>query len=678
MFGRKRVSLKKKLEMWDYVLAGLASGSDVIEPNDHMGLNNIELDFNGIHSASYMTRYFLISKIPDWMYPRLVDAIRMNCIDSGVKVNVYFYGSPYRIDWNSDEMKNRMAALKRFSDSAEGSEEEVSVFEYRKKRQSILAKQRILNSMEYLNKADLDYRRTLWLASVLVEISGKRGSNGKYLYRMKESISNFKRYCSSADLEYRELKINIQDWLTELNPFSLKYIREIDRFIVKKVMTDDIMATLFNSYKQGKIGKSGVLVGTDISSKSPVLVDFRDNKDSAENWLITATTGGGKSFFVKHMLMWIVANNITVTVVDFEGDEYKDMAAFMKASNPEDVSLVSMGKGTNVYCDPMPIPNLTGNADIDDELKDNAMGFTMKIFQTIINSGEGTELTKWQSSVLSEAIRNVYNDFGVTDDKSTWPRSKTCTITDVYDELKLLVKRKVFVDESMDNIKHKAAVDIVEACKPYFEEGEAKYGAFKNQIDVDALYKSKFIVFSFGEKGKTASEMDKVALQLKQLSVANISNQISNYHKYVLKSLNVKVWEEYQRWGSIPGSSEIIKNIITGGRKRGDINFIITNDLAAILDDRNENNKTIRDNLTSYAVGKLKDMSVIDEFVTKCRLEDLRQPLMNIADATKLSGSRYYHAFCVVMRDSEKAVVSVRLPDELATSSLYGTLRGTN
>jgi hypothetical protein len=155
-------------------------------------------------------------------------------------------------------------------------------------------------------------------------------------------------------------------------------------------------------------------------------------------------------------------------------------------------------------------------------------------------------------------------------------------------------------------------------------------------LNAEELYKAKFIIFSFGEKGKTASEMDKVAVQLKQLSVANISNQISNYHKYVRKGLNVKVWEEYQRWGAIPGSSEIIKNVITGGRKRGDINFIITNDLASILDDTDANNRTIRNNITSYAIGKLKDRTIINDFVTKCRLEDLRMPLEEISDATQI------------------------------------------
>lgn len=679
MFNRKKSKgkFRDKLKMWDSILAGIASGSGVIDPNDSLGLTNISVDFNGIHSSSYISRYFVITHFPDWITPRLTDQIRSRCLNPGVKVNFYMKSTPDNINWESDEIKNKVAVLQKFAESDEGSED-TSVFDYRKNRQSILAKRRIINSMDYLNKADLDQRRTLWKISLLIEISGKRGNNGKYLYKMKESIKRLMEFATKEDLGIQEVRANTQDYIKRFSPFSLESIPEVNKRIVDRTVTDDIMATLFNTYKQGRIGETGIIIGTDVSNKSPVMVDFRKNRHEAENWLITATTGGGKSYMVKHMLMWLLAVNIPVTVTDFEGDEYTSLAAYIKAANTDDVVIVSMGAGKAGYCEPLSIPSLTGNNEIDSDLKVNAMEFTQQLFKILITGGNGEQLNKWQLSVLSTAIRNVYDNNGITDNRETWIKSRNCSVSDVYTEIKWLVHKKTFLDETMDNIKHKAAVDILEACKPYFEAGESKYGTFTDPINVEQLYKAKLVIFSFGEKGKTASEIDKVAIQLKQLSVANISNQISNYHKYVMKGLNVKVWEEYQRWGEIQGSSEIIKNIITGGRKRGDINFIITNDLAAILDDDNKNNKTIRDNLTSYVVGKLKDTTVIDEFITKCRLDDLREPLVRIAGATEVSDRRYYKAFCLVLRNGEKAVVSVKLPNELSDSSIYSTSRGTN
>lgn len=675
--GRKnKASLKDRLRMWDYTLAMLYQGSTVIDPRDNLGPGSIAIDFASIHSSEYITKYFLITKYPDWLYPRLFDAIRMNCLDSGIKINFYTYAYPHEIRWDSADMKNRMAALRRFSESAE-SLDDISVFEYRGKKQSILAKMRILKSMEYLNKADIDNRRSLWLTAVLVEISGKRGNGGEYIHHLNEAVKNFKKYCATAELDYKELKINIKDWLSVLSPFSLKSIREVTDKIPKKVLTDDIMANLYNSYKQGKIGSSGCLIGLDVSNKLPVMVDFRQNTTNAENWLVSAYTGGGKSLFTKHLLMWMLGVDIPVTVTDFEGDEYTNLAAYVGANNPGDSIVISMGKGSNTYCDPMIVPALTGVDDIDDTLKSDAITFTRKVFKILITSGEDVELDKWQNSVLNDCIKRVYNDYGVTDDKKTWLRSEKCSINDVYDAIESAVRRKIYLDETNDNIKHKAAIDILEACKSYFTPGEADYGTFGNRIDASSLFKAKLIIFSFGEKGKTASEMDKVAVQLKQLSVANLSNQISNYHKYVRKGLNVKIWEEYQRWGEIPGSNEILMNVITGGRKRGDINFVITNNLSALLSE-DKVSETIRNNITSYAIGKQPDRDVIDKFVTKCRLEDLRLPLEKIADATDVGDSRYYKAFCVCMNNAEKAVVKVSLPDELLHTSLFSTDRGTN
>ena len=39
-----------------------------------------------------------------------------------------------------------------------------------------------------------------------------------------------------------------------------------------------------------------------------------------------------------------------------------------------------MGKGSNVYFDPMEIGKLTGDSDIDNDLKENSINYTLAIF----------------------------------------------------------------------------------------------------------------------------------------------------------------------------------------------------------------------------------------------------------------------------------------------------------
>lgn len=669
---------REKRDMYDMILANLIAGNSIIEPDEELDNSKISIGFSNISSETIISKYFIITGFPDWMSPQFMDTIRNRCILPGVRIDFYIYGQPHKIRWESAEMRNKMTIWKNYADQHN---EEINVFEYRAKRDASLARDRIMWSTKYLNEAELDFKRTTLRASFIVKISAKRDDES--IINLSRAITQYKNLCAVSDIKTKELRVNMIDWLQTIGIFSLRSIREVMGKFSKKVLTDDILAN-FNSYKQGRVGTDGVPLGVDVSSKSFVMKKFKANPDAAENWLVSAGTGGGKSYWVKTLLTYLLADGFIVTVMDYEGDEYYNLANYIKAGNPEDVKVISMGKGSTLYFDPMEIPMLTGDPDIDDDLKEQAISYVLAYFRVMSCGLEGT-MDRAQERVVSTAIRRVYDSAGVTDDKSTWYRSKGLRVSMVYDELKDMVESKEFVDESTDNAKHKSLVQMVENCSVYFEEGEAKSGTFKNPMSINELFKARFIVFSFGMKGATKSQMDPIILALKQLSVANISIQISNYCKYVRHCFNVKVWEEYQRWGDARGSADIISNAMTGGRKRGDVNIIITNDLAAMLDDNNPINKTISQNIQSYAIGKIDDSSVRTTFCQKFGLMELEPELKRIAKANTLdsasssggkygsSGNRYKFAFCLVLDNGKKAVAKVLLPPELRQSKIFKT-----
>ena len=664
-------NIKEKIKMYDMIMANLIAGNSIIEPEERLDNSKIYIDFSSISSENQLSKFFVLQKFPDYLPNQFIDAIRSRCIVPGVKINFYIYSRPHKIFWDSAEMRNRINIWREYTSQNYGDD----VFSYRDKRGDILAKERIIWSTKYFNEAELDNKRTLCSVVMVVEIVGSRHRDG--ILAMSESIKKFKNYCASIDITYKEMRVNMIDWMSHFGPFSLKNIREVSTRVARKILTDDVLAN-FNSYKQGRIGTHGVCLGMDIYSKVPILRKFKEDPDGAENWLISAATGGGKSFFVKCLLTYLLADGFVATVMDYEGDEYYSLANFLKASNPDDVKIISMGKGSTIYFDPMEIADLTGDDDIDADLKENAISYTLAIFRVIACGLEG-ELTQWEEKVISTAIKRVYEDAQVTNDKSTWIRSKGLRIKQVYEKIKEMALNKEFVDEEMDNIKHKAAVKLYEAASTYFEEGEVKAGTFANPMSVNDLYRAKFIIFSFGMRGATSSQIDPIILALKQLSVANVAIQISNYCKYVKKCFNVKVWEEYQRWGDIKGSAEIISNAMTGGRKRGDVNFIITNDLGALLDDTNLVSKKLRANITSMVVGKIPDKGIIKQFCEIYSLQEIEFILLKISKATDYgkgvanAGNKYRNAFCVIMDNGKKAVTKYMVPPELLQSSLFRT-----
>lgn len=672
--NKRKIKAKKgsKLDMYDIIFANLFAGTSIIEPERELDRTHIDIGFSNIASEKYIIKYFLITGLPDWLDFQLFDSIRRNVMSPGIRINFYTYGEPYKINWESSEMKNRLRIWEGYT--KESKENDLSGLNYRARRKDILAKERILESTMYLNRAELDYRRRLIKTSFMIEVACLRDRES--LDYMDDCIKDLKRYCLEKEIKLLELRVNMIDWLQQLWIFSLRSIKEVYRRVSKKILTDDIVAN-FSSYKQGRLGEDGIPLGLDVNSGALVLKKFKSNPDAAENILISGGTGSGKSLMTKWLLTWLSTDNV-ITIVDYD-DEYKNLANFIYDGNPTDAITISMGKGSTSYFDPMEIGELTGDEKIDATLKSDAIKYTMATFNLMI-AGVDNVLDKWEESVISTAIKNVYDNNGVTDDRSTWKYSTGCKLEDVYEELRLMVIRQEFVDDNMDNVKHKAAVNALESCKKFFEEGEAYYGTFKSPISIKGIRDANFIVFSFSSNS-VASQENPVLVGLRQLSVANLTTLISNYCKYVRHSFNVKVWEEFNRFGLVKGSADIIGDAITGGRKRGDINLLITNDLSNILDETNPLSAKLEQNFTGYIIGSIPSDNVREKFCNKFNIQEMIEPLKRIYKANSEQGKRgrlresqFKHAFCTIMLETgEKAIIKATLPKEILDSKLFRT-----
>lgn len=672
--NKRKIKAKKgsKLDMYDIIFANLFAGTSIIEPERELDRTHIDIGFSNIASEKYIIKYFLITGLPDWLDFQLFDSIRRNVMSPGIRINFYTYGEPYKINWESSEMKNRLRIWEGYT--KESKENDLSGLNYRARRKDILAKERILESTMYLNRAELDYRRRLIKTSFMIEVACLRDRES--LDYMDDCIKDLKRYCLEKEIKLLELRVNMIDWLQQLWIFSLRSIKEVYRRVSKKILTDDIVAN-FSSYKQGRLGEDGIPLGLDVNSGALVLKKFKSNPDAAENILISGGTGSGKSLMTKWLLTWLSTDNV-ITIVDYD-DEYKNLANFIYDGNPTDAITISMGKGSTSYFDPMEIGELTGDEKIDATLKSDAIKYTMATFNLMI-AGVDNVLDKWEESVISTAIKNVYDNNGVTDDRSTWKYSTGCKLEDVYEELRLMVIRQEFVDENMDNVKHKAAVNALESCKKFFEEGEAYYGTFKSPISIKGIRDANFIVFSFSSNS-VASQENPVLVGLRQLSVANLTTLISNYCKYVRHSFNVKVWEEFNRFGLVKGSADIIGDAITGGRKRGDINLLITNDLSNILDETNPLSAKLEQNFTGYIIGSIPSDNIREKFCNKFNIQEMIEPLKRIYKANSEQGKRgrlresqFKHAFCTIMLETgEKAIIKATLPKEILDSKLFRT-----
>lgn len=663
------MSAKSKLRFlaYDTWLANMVSKGQFIDHDTVTRNDAMTPTFAYVETANYYVKYFMVAGYPSYVQRNFLDELRVRCLDKGLKINYYQLGEPYNIDWSSPDMRNKVNAWKKFAADANAG---VNVWDYRASKKEQEQKMKMIESTYYLNQAEIDHKRTTCHVQIFIQLICEKGIIGAVTGN--RAATELIKQAKIMDIKLVPLKMNMVDWLKYICQFSRSRSKELNGKVASNIMTDDMVANLAG-YKQGRIGNRGIPLGIDIKRREAVLYMFKSDPNKVENWLISAMSGGGKSYFVKSIIMWLLGMGFTVTILDYEGDEYTELYKEMKEADPKSAMLVSMGKGSAQYVEPMEIPDLVGDPEIDDELKDSAQEYTLAMFAIIVHGTE-KQLTRWEEGVINRAITNVYDMFNVTNDKSTWYRSKGITIRDVYEEVKHLVDTKEFYDELTDNVQHKAAVEIVEAGRMYFDSDGARASAFSKPLSITDLREAQLIIFSFGQKGAVASTTDKSVLALKQLSVANIGTQISNYCKYVKHHFNVKVWEEFQRFIEVPRSAEIIGNSLTGGRKRGDINFIITNDLENILDDGNVINKQIRQSISSYAIGKIKDADTVESFCTKFKCKEVREELLKLATSTSGGKSKQYeHAFCLMLDDGKKAIVKAELPKALATNRLFST-----
>ena len=546
------------------------------------------------------------------------------------------------------------------------------------------------SSLVYLANADVRRGRSLVKTSMMMSIAGERGED------FDDTVHSVEEYCRHIGLNIERVYYDIPDVISYFSPF--KNVKNLGKrgpdSIHTQVLTDELVAR-FNNYSQGILGTGGkraLYFGTDIYSGFPVLKIVKYDAEAPEIWLCTAETGGGKSFFVKVLILQLLANNMNGTIMDVEGNEYSYLAEF--CSRGSKVVVLNMGEGQGKYFDPVEIPKPTGIEDIDKDAKKMSIDFTSAIFKVLL--GRSVERNEWLDSIVNDVVGLTYLRFGITDDPDTWGLSTGMTIRDVFDTLrimhdftkaktnkeKILIMNKYHIEmpDYIDNLHYVSAIEqAVAFVSPFFVEGGLRNTLFKERVMVSDIAEADLVVCSFGMAGKAAHAVDEVQMAMMQLSAAQISHQRSIFSKAQGK-FNFKIWEEFQRWGKFPGSEQTIGVAVTGGRKLGDVNIIITNVVKELLDD---DRFGIFSNKTSFMIGGISDSQVREELAERLSIPNMKVELDYIAAACKTddtyknsSGGNsllYRYGFLLGLDSSKYGVTKMLIPRDMAKSDLFRT-----
>lgn len=641
---------------------------------------NLYSDGNAVMSGKDLISYFYtIDGFPPQVSVDFKGDIRREA-RQGVRVSFIETYDPTTIEWNSPKMRSRLSTWK----SAEEESDEVTAYNYYHTMSSSNNIARRKESLVYLVDAEIERKRKLFRFRLVMIISGRRGEN------FDKSIVAIKDYCKRTGISANRIVDDIESYLGYFSPFA----NELDSKVLSNVGSNTIpdeQIARFSTYSQGKIGKDGIVFGTDIFSGFPVYKLIKKEDTDAENILIAGGTGSGKSFFLKALLLQILGmKEFNGTINDIEGFEYIPMAGFI--ANHDKVVILNMAEGEGCYYDPFEI-RLTGVDSLDRDMFNLAKSFTSSYFNVLI--GEQLKQDVWSDKIINNAISRAFTDLGVVEeDRSTWSNTLGYGLKYVYSKFKDLYKECIELEEGNEdseelelhelykqNPGYRDMLDkVVAKLSEYFEpldKGGIRSDVFRNKIALSDIIDAKLVINSFGMAGKSADTVDTTQMTLSQLSAANISYIRSVFSKS-RGMYNFKVWEEFQRWGSFPGSVNTIKTAITGGRKLGDVNFIITNNIKELLDD---DRFAIFDNITSFAIGSIKSAGtrkrVCEQLSIPQLLPELDALVIKRGNTSSLdsdgAASIYNKAFLVQLDDSVTTISKMLLPKHLVNSDIFKT-----
>lgn len=680
------------IQLWDEIATAHVSKN--ISAYGELRQDNLYVDLLGIYSGEDNVTYmYSIDGYPRELEVSYRSTLRREC-KPGIRISFISPYEKHKIDWNSSRMKARLRTWK----ILENEMDEVDEYNLYRNLQTLDSQDWKKDSLVYLSTAEIRRKRKMFMCRSIMLISGTRGQ------LFDDSVKEIINLCNIMHIKVSRIIGDIPAYLKVFSPFSNMFDQTVLEQVGSVVLPDELIAR-FNTYSQGLIGKEGVYWGTDIFSCFPCLKPVKRTTETAENWLITSETGGGKSYFCKGLVCQLLADdNYNGTINDVEGFEYTPLGAYL--SKNDLVSFVNMAEGSGAYYDPVEIV-LTGDPTLDKDMYGLCASFTLSLFKCLLGNTKDADI--WADIVINDAVSLTYAKAGVDPSgMSTWRNSQGFTLFDCYSTLKSLktsgnsqrAVSSMFTQSLYEerlgigtkltqndvnrlvasNEGYQKAIDVcIAKVSRYFEPNGIFSSFFKNRIILQDIVDSKLCICSFGMAGKAPNTVDPIQMALMQLYAANISHLRSIFSKHKGK-YNFKLWEEFQRWGGFPDADKTINVALTGGRKLGDINIILTNKVRDMLDD---DKFGVFSNLTSIAIGAITDSQVRSDLCERLSIANMipeldkltaeNKDLAAYVDGDTLHHNPYSKAFLIGLDRTVYTISRMTLPEELGTSDIFRT-----
>lgn len=407
------------------------------------------------------------------------------------------------------------------------------------------------------------------------------------------------------DIFSTEVKGNVSKYLANFGPAS--YDREETKYFTSNLMSDENLAALSPTKTHGLVGGRGTLMGLDVLSRLPLILDYHKTS-AAQVSLFIGTSGYGKTFAAMLKIVSLISQDHHCTIVDLKGGEWTKLRFFTEVLN---IDL----DGPNAR-----FVNTLRLDDLDIDPSDASYMFEMSVKATVglfslmtsldpeVDGATETDL----ETLLDIAVRKTYDQIsGFNSEKvKTFGKTADMKLTDIMDNLEGLSTVKSF-NEGMIKL-----VPIVLArCSMYLRSRGHKSEMFRNEITLGEVLYSKTVVFSLNKN--TDPEMTLMD-DMKVFMIGHLANK-KNYVRRKKGLHTAMVFEEVQRTeendtmvitkkrGASAQLLRYISHTVTGSRSDNVMVMILLNSISTF---NNPATRAIRSNITTIVAGKMNPLDI--------------------------------------------------------------------
>lgn len=405
---------------------------------------------------------------------------------------------------------------------------------------------------------------------------------------------------------YIPIKNANSKYLSKMSPTGYFYRDDTDKQFSNTLLSSENLAYLMPYMSNGFIGDgSGTLMGLDIGSRAPFILNFQKTGDRQIIAFIVPS-GKGKTMTCFMICMYMIGQGMHCSTFDIKGDEWIKLRPYVK-----DLNVIDISSANGCYVNTMRLDDIVdlieGNETDAKQFLNSAKESTVEILRIMSNYDETNPEYADAMNVIERAVSKYFIINGVrVHNYKTFEKTSTFNYRDL---IKFIPQLKQ--DTTFAHIEH--IVDSIVRRTTAFMDTHPMFDG--KEVTIRDVLDSPLNIYSFNNNSGEVS--NEIVDRVKTFMFTYLDSK----KIYIRKTRGLATtcfYEELQRKEEFSRMIRYINGVVTGARSSNVTVFLLCNSPSTFLD---KDISPVTSNISTYIVGNISEQD--EEVLEKIGLRDL-------------------------------------------------------